>query len=255
MTASCISVYNSLGAEYDRAFAVFLGHTDQKEIAHAWLENAVASLPTRRVFIDAGAGTGKLTAWMAEKFDRTIAIEPNPHLRVHLERICPTAQVIPAPILDCNFDAQADFVLVSHVFYYVPAAEWQATLDRLASFLSPSGRLVIVLQNPGTDCMRLVRHFHGRQFDLPGACLEFQTRHDGDFDTQIDTVSSHVETVDFGSAYTVSEFMLNLLPLKEPAVRTDLEAYVRRHFGTSDGGFRFSCSQDFLVIRRRSFEF
>ncbi|HEY3963587.1 MAG TPA: methyltransferase domain-containing protein [Planctomycetaceae bacterium] len=250
MTSPRVGVYDSLGSDYDRAFAVFLAHTDQKDKAHAWLNETVGALPSRRTFIDAGAGTGKVTAWLMGNFDRTVAIEPNPHLRVHLERNCPAAEVVPTMILDCGFADEADFVLMSHVFYYIPAADWQATLDRLASFLSPTGVLVIVLQNSETDCMGLVDHFHGRRFDLAGARRDFQTRHAGAFDSRIATVASHVETSDFESAYTVAEFMLNLLPLDEPPLRANLETYVRTNFAAPGGGFRFSCSQDFLVIRR-----
>jgi hypothetical protein len=99
--------------------------------------------------------------------------------------------------------------------------------------------------------MGLVEEFHGRRFDLPAACREFQVRHAGAFDSRTETVASHIETDDFGPAYTVAEFMLNLLPLEAPPLRADLEAYVRRNFASSGGGFRFSCSQDFLVIQRR----
>ena len=254
MSTPRVTVYDSLGSDYDRAFAVFLAHTDQKDKAHGWLMGAVGALVSRRVFIDAGAGTGKVTAWLTEEFGRTIAIEPNPHLRVHLERNCPSAEIVPTPILDCDFGGQADFVLVSHVFYYIPAGEWQTTLDRLASFLSPTGVLVIVLQNPETDCMGLVHHFHGQRFDLPGACQEFQHRHAGAFDLQIETVACHIETSDFAAAYTVAEFMLNLLPLEDPPARNDLDAYVRGKFAASEGGYRYSCSQDFLVIRRGRFQ-
>ncbi|MBI3860762.1 MAG: class I SAM-dependent methyltransferase [Planctomycetia bacterium] len=250
MTEPRAAVYDSLGSEYDRAFAVFLAHTDQKDKAHAWLEGAVAGLPARRLFIDAGAGTGKVTAWFTGKFERTIAIEPNPHLRAHLERNCPTAKIVPAPILDCVLPGQADFVLVSHVFYYIPPADWQPTLDRLASFVGPAGMLILVLQNPGTDCMGLVQHFHGRRFDLPALCRDFQTRHAGAYRSRIETVACHIETAEFDPACTVAEFMLNLLPLDEPPLRADLEAYVRGNFAAPGGGYRFSCSQDFLVIER-----
>jgi SAM-dependent methyltransferase len=251
MSAPRVATYDSLGSDYGRAFAVFLAHTDQKDKARTWLDRAVGELPSRRVFIDAGAGTGKVTAWLINRFERTIAIEPNPHLRIHLQRNCPSALVSPSPILDCDFGDQADFVLLSHVFYYIPPAEWHATLDRLASFLAPAGLLVIVLQNPETDCMKLVDHFHRRRFDLVGACREFHARHAGKFDTRMETVASHVETSEFGTASTVAEFMLNLLPFDEPPLRADLEAYVRREFAASNGEFRFSCSQDFLAIRRR----
>jgi hypothetical protein len=115
--------------------------------------------------------------------------------------------------------------------------------------------MVVVLQNAATDCMGLVERFHGRRFDLRGPCRDFQSRHrksgPGDaYACRIDTVESHIETNDLATAYTVAEFMLNLLPFDEPPLRSDVEEYVRRHFAKPDGGYRFSCSQDFLVVTR-----
>ena len=251
MKAPRVAVFDSLGSDYERAFAVFLAHTDQKDKARSWLDSAVDGLPSRRLLIDAGAGTGKVTAWFVPQFERTIAVEPNPFLRQHLSQNCPQATIDPAPILECSFEPAADFVLASHVFYYIPAADWSANLDCLASFLGPAGTLVVVLQNAASDCMAMVERFHGRRFDLNGLCREFQSRHKGVYDCRIDTVESHIETADFAAAYTVAEFMLNLLPLSEPALRSDLEEHVRRHFAKPGGGYRFSCSQDFLVITRR----
>ena len=261
MTTQRVAVYNSLGNDYEQAFGVFLAHTDQKDKARTWLDAAVAGLPSRRLFVDAGAGTGKVTAWFVPRFEQTIAVEPNPFLRQHLSQNCPQAKIVAAPILDYTVEPAADFVLASHVFYYIPTDDWPANLDRLASFLGPAGTLVVVLQNAASDCMAMVDRFHGRRFDLNVPCREFQTRHldsrkeesrqEGAFDCRIDTVESHIETRDFASAYTVAEFMLNLLPFDEPPLRSAVEEYVRTRFVTPAGGYRFSCSQDFLVIRRR----
>jgi hypothetical protein len=250
MPTQRVAVYDSLGNDYEQAFGVFLAHTDQKDKARKWLASAVSGLPSRRLFVDAGAGTGKVTAWFVPQFEQTIAVEPNPYLRRQLSQNCPQAKIVPAPIVECSFEPAADFVLASHVFYYIPSADWSANLDRLASFLGPRGMLSVVLQNAATDCMAMVEHFHGRRFDLNGPCRDFQSRHEGAFDCRIDTVESHIETKDFANAYIVAEFMLNLLPFREPPLRNDLEEYVRRHFATADGGYRFSCSQDFLVITR-----
>ena len=250
MPATHVSVYDSLGSEYERAFGVFLAHTDQKDKAREWLDRAVERLPMRRQMVDAGAGTGKVTAWFAPLFKQTIAIEPNSHLRTHLAANCPEAEIVPCTILDCALDPLADFVLASHIFYYIPAGDWQANLERLASFLAPGGLLVVILQNAGTDCMRLVNHFHGRRFDLASLARNFQSQHDGRYDCRLDTVESHVTTGDRESSYTVAEFMLNLLPIEAPPLRSALEEYVGREFAASSGGYRFSCSQDFLVIRR-----
>jgi SAM-dependent methyltransferase len=251
MAAPRVAVFDSLGREYEQAFATFLAHTDQKDQARAWLDRAVNVLPQRRTFVDAGAGTGKVTAWYVPRFERTIAIEPNPHLRVHLQQACPTAEIVPATILEAAAPP-ADFVLNSHVFYYIPQSDWLAHVERLASFLAPDGLLVIVLQNSGTDCMKLVHRFRGLRFDLGALRDEFNARHDGQFETAIDTVASHVTTADFPPAYVVGEFLLNLIPLTDPPERPALEEYISAHFAAPGGGYRFSCSQDFLQIRRRA---
>ena len=39
-----IELYSSLSGDYQRAFQVFLDHTDQKATARAWLERLVAGL-------------------------------------------------------------------------------------------------------------------------------------------------------------------------------------------------------------------
>jgi hypothetical protein len=49
----------------------------------------------------------------------------------------------------------------------------------------------------------------------------------------------------------VAEFMLNLLPIPKPPTRQALKEYIRGHFSVGKGGFRFSCHQDFLVVRPR----
>ncbi|MCE3224641.1 MAG: uncharacterized protein K0S58_2821 [Nitrospira sp.] len=81
-----VRVFDSQGEDYKRAFQVFLDHTDQKRNARRFLQRVVEDLPARKVFIDAGAGTGEVTKAFAPTFDRTIAIEPNAHLLAQLQR-------------------------------------------------------------------------------------------------------------------------------------------------------------------------
>ncbi|HUY89621.1 MAG TPA: hypothetical protein VMV10_12875 [Pirellulales bacterium] len=63
-------------------------------------------------------------------------------------------------------------------------------------------------------------------------------------------------------AETIAEFMLNLLPLSAAAAqdqpqglltapsREEVAGYIRRHFADGQGGYRFSCDQDFVLVRR-----
>jgi hypothetical protein len=246
-----IEVYDSQTPQYHRAFQVFLDHTDQKDTARAWLDRQVQALPSRQVLIDAGAGTGKVTAWYTDQFQQTIAVEPNPSLCQELRHSCPTAQVLPQMILDAQPAAKGDLVLCSHVFYYIERGDWVRTLEQLVSWIAPQGVLVAVLQNAEMDCMQMLDHFFGRRFKLAELATAFQTAHGDRYRVEIDTVPARVETTDLESAYIVAEFMLNLLPMSRPPARRTVREYIQQHFATSTGTFRFSCDQDFLRIQSR----
>jgi SAM-dependent methyltransferase len=246
-----MSTYDSQGEEYTRAFGVFLAHTDQKAKATAWLDCEVDALLNRDVFIDAGAGTGQLTARLQPRFGQTIAIEPNASLRDKLKLSCQGAEILPLSITASQPKTQADFALCSHVLYYIDRSLWAENLRCLASWLRPNGVLTVALQNHETDCMRMLRHFTGKEFDLQALARAFADELHGKFDVQIETVEAHVQTETLDSAYTIAEFMLNLFPLQNPPRRIELEQYVKNHF-SKHGGYRFSCHQDFLRVQRKA---
>ncbi len=246
-----IRVFDSQGEDYKHAFQVFLAHTDQKRNAKRLLQKLVDDLPVRRVFIDAGAGNGELTRIFVGAFDRTIAIEPNTYLLTQLQRAIPQVDAIATSILAASPETEGDFVLCSHTLYYIPAEEWLAHLERLVSWMSPAGVTVVVLQNRGTACMTMLEHFFGHRFDLGGLADTFRAKHSDRYDVTTTLDLAHVETSEPAAAYTVAEFMLNLLPISRPPARRDLEAYVATHFATADGTHRLSVHQDFLQIRAR----
>lgn len=250
-TPQPMNVYDSQTDEYHHAFQTFLDHTDQKLKARQWLNRFVSTLPSRRVFIDVGAGNGLVTSWFIDAFDRTIALEPNESLRAALEKNYPQIESFPENILDATVKDQGDFVLCSHVLYYIDTAEWIPTLKRLVSLLSPNGVLVVVLQHHNTECMQMLQHFFAQSFNLTALARTFQNKQGDNYEVAIETVPAQVSTADFNAAYIIAEFMLNLLPIFKPPTRSDLEAYIRNCFSRPDGGFRFSCDQDFLLIRPR----
>jgi hypothetical protein len=246
-----IRVFDSQGEDYKRAFQVFLDHTDQKRNAKRFLQRLVDGLPVRRVFIDAGAGNGEVTRAFAAAFERTIAIEPNVYLLNQLMRSLPAVEMIGETVMGAMPAAPGDLVLGSHIFYYIPRDRWLAHLERLVSWMSPTGVTVVILQNRGTGCMSMLEHFVGCRFGLDSLADAFRAAHGDRYDVSITLDPAHVETADRASAYTVAEFMLNLLALDRPPARRDVEAYLDKRFLLPDGRYRISVHQDFLQIRVR----
>ena len=246
-----VEVFDSSGEAYRDAFNTFLAHTDQKANAMAWLEREIDSLPRREVFIDAGAGNGKLTKVLQDRFARVIAIEPSDSLREDLIAACPDARVIGETISHAEPEARADFILCSHVFYYIDRGEWASTLRRLASWLKPGGVLAIAIQHHQTDCMRMLRDFTGEEFDLSPVAEAFAKGALDEFDVRHELVEAHITTDGLAAAYDIAVFMLNLIPLRSPPSARTVEDYVASRFARSNGGYRFSCHQEFLRIERR----
>ena len=247
----CIRIFDSQGEAYKQAFKTFLDHTDQKRNAKRWLQNVVNDLPTRSVFIDAGAGNGEVTKAFSGAFGRTVAIEPNAYLLNQLQAAIPDAEAIGRPIMAADPAVQGDLVLCSHTLYYIPADQWLAHLERLVSWMSPTGVTIVVLQHRESGCMNMVHHFFGHRFELRRNADAFQAKYGDRYEVETTLDPAHVDTPDLPSAYAVAEFMLNLLTIDHAPTRQDVEAYLRANFTAKDGTYRIPVHQDFLMIRPR----
>jgi hypothetical protein len=236
--------------EYARVFGTFLTYTDQKAKTIGWLIDLVNGLRSHGLFVDAGAGDGSMTAELAKLFDRTIAIEPNSALRAELARRCPEAEIVEAPIGKARIASPTDFVLCSHVLYYIPQNDWPDTLEQLTSWLGAYGTAVVLLGNSNADVIALPREFFGRNIDLAPAVQEFKARHD-DFEILTHTLNCEVVVDDLESACTLTRFFLSDYPdWGRIVTRRRVEEYVRSHF-THPRGYRLSCDQDALSLTRR----
>jgi hypothetical protein len=162
--------------------------------------------------------------------------------------------VIPQPIAEVNLAPIGDLILCSHVLYYVAQEEWLPSLKRLASWLAPQGILVFILQSRDCDCSQVLSHFQGQSIDLVPFGRELESVFSERFQVKLERVPAQVRTPDLSAAYTVAEFMLNLLPLRRPVQRSELDEYLQSHFAVPGGGIHLSLDQDFLLIRHHQGE-
>ncbi|MFF7458236.1 class I SAM-dependent methyltransferase [Kitasatospora sp. NPDC008115] len=267
--AGPVRVLDVSGADYRRAFELFLAGTDEKPLTHARLGEVVAGLDRRRVLLDVGAGEGRTTAFLAQYFDRTVAVEPSAAMREKLRLACPEALVLPEPLDTAEPPGPADLVHLSHVLYYVPPADWLGTVRRVLDWVAPGGTLLVVLQNPESPCMRMAAHFTGVRYDLRPLAEQLSAQdtaqdaaQDADRATDraaaqwtfaIEALDLHYRTDRLDEAVDVAEFMINVAdlatmdPLPE---RAELASYVERHFTRPDGGYAIGHTQDMLTVRR-----
>jgi hypothetical protein len=96
----------------------------------------------------------------------------------------------------------------------------------------------------------MLRHFFKRRASLGDLLIQFEKRGDSGFHAHLETVRCYIDTAEFETACKIAEFMVNTLPDEQSLERSRLESYVRQRFVRPSGNFRFSCTQDFLVINR-----
>jgi SAM-dependent methyltransferase len=112
-----------------------------------WPPAAVDSLglPPSASVLDLGAGTGKLTRILLERFRRVIAVEPLAGMRALIppgtEALDGTAEAIPLP------EESVDAVLCGESFHWF---DWPRALPEIARVLGPRGVLAI-LWNRGPE--------------------------------------------------------------------------------------------------------
>jgi len=242
-----VKAFSSADPEYEAAFRTFLACTDQKTKAMEFLDQKMTTLRRKNTLIDVGAGNGKLTSHFTDLFQKSIAIEPNPALARELHVRCSVTTILECSLDEAMPETLADFILCSHVFYYLPQGDWLRSLEKMAGWLAPDGLLAVAIQNPSTDCMKMFRHFIGKRFDLAGLGAEFSAKHSR-FATSVVTVPATIRTTSAEEACLIAEFMLNLLPLSNPPRWVDMESYVKSNFNRGSV-FQFSCDQDFLLVQ------
>ena len=250
---STIRQYDFDSAHYEQVFALLLRQSDEKQQAIRWLDHCVAELPSRQRFVDAGAGTGTVTAALQKRFAHTLAIEPNVRFHASLRATCPQAEVMPCSIQEALVPAEsADFILCAHVFYYIAAAKWSATLERLMGWLAPGGSLVLVLTHPDAGTMAVRQHFYAQRVDIGEWAQGWHKQHKEWCDLTIATIPSHIWAASFAEAYDLTEFMLNWSPGSVLPLRSAVEAYIQARFYQPNRRYQLSCDQTFVQLRRKS---
>lgn len=248
-----IRTFHSHDEYYDQVFTLFIKSTDQKQQADAWLRDFLSRFPAHQRAVDAGAGNGILTRPVAEHFAEVVAVEPNPSLLAELAASGSNIRILPDTIEEAPVEAgRAEFVLCSHVLYYVPRPEWETLLHRLLSWVQPGGTLIVVLQAENTDCMKFYAALRGHGFPIT-QCMEEFSHQPGVASVNIVRQPSRILVQSDEELVMILEFLANLT-LFQPSDRIPTQEELQQHAAAvghhGSDGHVLSCDQLFCVITK-----
>lgn len=115
--------------------------------------------PPGATILDVGAGSGRDAAWFAAKGYDVVAAEPSEGMRTLARQRHPSPRIhwvadnLPDLAQVRRLGLSFDLILLSAVWMHVPPAARQRALRKLATLLSPNGRIAISLRigPPDTD--------------------------------------------------------------------------------------------------------
>lgn len=141
--------------------------------------------PPGATILDVGAGSGRDAAWFAAKGYEVVAVEPSEAMRTLARQRHPSQRIhwvadsLPDLAQVRRLGLRFDLILLSAVWMHVPPAARQRALRRLATLLSPNGRLAISLRIGPPDTGRAMYEVTlpeltamARQFGLRVVCTD-----------------------------------------------------------------------------------
>ncbi len=134
---------------YQRQLRLFASSSSEKGLELIKIGEILGGLRRRHSFLDIGAGGGDLTIPLAGSFRKTTVVEPNSRQIAFLRRQRPEFECIHDNWERVDLgERRFDFILCSHVLYYIDREKWLPTVVKMHAHLEPAGRLVLVVQSP-----------------------------------------------------------------------------------------------------------
>lgn len=235
--------------EYQRQLAVFVKCSTEKGIEWVKIGEVIAGLPRRMNFLDIGAGGGDLTIPVSHSFDATMVVEPNKKQAKLLKRRCPNFKIINDVWEHADLGQERhDFILCSHVLYYIEESNWLATVEKMFDHLSEGGCIVIVLQSPIGEVAAFFKQFTSYDVNILELWRDLIRRY-GDDAIEVRYFQNEIWTEDLKEMVTIGLFLL--INPRFKMYEDDIRKYFEMHHKT-DSGYRIRQDEILLIIRKKT---
>lgn len=236
-------------AEYQRQLNLFIRSSTEKGIELVKIGEIMAGLSKRRYFLDIGAGSGDLTIPISQSFEEITIVEPNAKQAGYLRRRCPHFIIYNDSWESVNLDLKRyDFILCSHVLYYIKEDQWLSTIKKMYTHLEDGGRIAVVLQSPMGEVASFFNHFTSYDVNILDLWRDLIRKY-GDEVIDVRYFMNEIYTDNLEDMVSVGLFLLLDCKFKER--KKEIKQYFESHHRVI-AGYRMMQDEILLVIKNNT---
>ena len=245
--------------EYATAFRLMAASaTHPQNIAQVVEERLLPQLRSEPTLLDAGAGSGVVAEQLAPFFSALTLLEPNPNQIAGFRH--DRAVVLHESLQTFASTEQFDLVVLSHVLYHVPPAEWLSFVERVMTFVRPGGYALIVMAAARGPEYELCRAF-ADTLTGDGAQL-IATVRDANYDYDVVATMSGFKAATLSEMETICRFLVletcytakqlgDLDVEQSQALDSEIQSRAKS-YRTADGKYQLDQDEDIVIIRKES---
>lgn len=199
-------------------------------------------------FLDIGVGNGDLTKFFGQHFSKISVLDPSEDALSNVPNFLGSNNASVIKIKDSVlnyppeiFNEKYDFILLSHVLYYIPDTERLGLIKKLYSLLSDHGSLVAIY-NSGGERHSLCKNFNPNFNDFSPFSGEIMSN----FNSSIYEIEEFLTTSSLENMMHIMGVSLN--DAGATASRDELSLYLTAHNLYEENNFQVSMTQNIIIL-------
>ncbi len=206
-------------------------------------------------FLDVGASDGVIAEALMPYFKHGVAVEIDENASGKLKaKEIPRLYVDTTPIQEYLPNRKFDVILVSHSLYYIEEKDRIDQIKRMASWLKPGGKLILLYTVHGDsqkDLFRMKKALGVPSQAIDGRAIKDSLISEG-FEASLEILESAV-TADLDGMLKIAPFVLKKSSLQAETIKSQIQEYVEKNlWDETQHNYRLNIPQELLIISNGS---
>lgn len=225
-------------AHYLTSFKLYLKCMQGPDFAVHCTEQILPKLPNRRNMLDIGPGTLRMTRIVGKDFERLSLLDVNEDVlsQIDDEPVVAGQEVTKyhSGILEAELpDDSFDFVMCSHMLYYVDRPKWMDVMWKCLKSLTPGGILAVAMSGDEGGKADMDIHFGGGCINIQSWVKECQETF-GPEQVDVFHCSEFSSAHDLETMVHLAGFLMGDVDVKKRVTRAAITSYVETNCRTPE---------------------